>query len=130
MANSNPFDPILYQTLVGIGKSAPRLKWYLTAIVALGALNYPEEIPKLYALLLSDQIPKPERKSETSKMREALTKVCGIQGAAKVSCHVLCGRFHHDDGHAEKKALDRKCPSSPSYSHSGRTNGLDLSPSR
>lgn len=57
----------------------------MTAVVALGALNYPEEIPKLYRLLLDAYIPEAEQKSETGKIREALTKLCGIMGAAKVS---------------------------------------------
>lgn len=61
-----------------------QLKWYLGAIVALGALNYPEEIPTLYQRLLEHYIPETEQFDETRKIKEALTKVCGIQGAAKV----------------------------------------------
>jgi hypothetical protein len=56
-------------------------------MVALGAMNYPEEIPNLYTRLLASYIPKEEQFSETRKIREAFTKLCGIQGAAKVECH-------------------------------------------
>lgn len=83
MAHS--IDVNFYHSLAATAKSAPRFKWYMTAVVALGALNYPEEVPKLYRLLLDAYIPKAEHKSETTKIREALTKVCGIMGAAKVS---------------------------------------------
>ena len=78
-------DPDFMSSLASAGApAAPRFKWYLTAIVALGALNYPEEIPTLYSHLLQQYIPEAEQKSETRKLLEGLTKVCGIQGAAKV----------------------------------------------
>lgn len=79
------FDVDFYHSLAATGKSAARVKWYRTAIVALGALNYPEEIPKLYQLLLTSYIPEADQQLETGKIRESLTKVCGIMGAAKVS---------------------------------------------
>jgi hypothetical protein len=62
----------------------PRLKWYLTTIIALGGMNYPELIPEIYPILLRDHISEKEHESETRKIREGLTKVCGIWGAAKV----------------------------------------------
>lgn len=73
-------------SLAECGKPAEStFRWYLTAIVALGALNYPEEIPGFYRHLLDQYIPEPEQRQETRKILEGLTKVCGIQGAAKVS---------------------------------------------
>ncbi|KAJ5669899.1 uncharacterized protein N7477_005262 [Penicillium maclennaniae] len=112
-----PFDVNLYHSLTAIGRLAPRLKWYLTAVVALGALNYPEEIPKLYTLLLSDHIPKPDQKSETSKMREGLTKVCGIHGAAKTGSALralatatppeLADSTYHRAGDTREEAIRR-----------------------
>lgn len=82
---TDQFDVNFYHSLAATGESAIRFKWYRTAIVALGALNFPEEIPKLYKLLLDTYIPEADQKLETSKLRESLTKVCGIMGAAKVS---------------------------------------------
>jgi hypothetical protein len=79
------FNAEFYRSLADVGKSSTQFKWYLTAIVALGALNYPEEIPNLYKHLLEVYIPEPDRFEETKKIREGLTKVSGIMGAAKVS---------------------------------------------
>lgn len=77
-------DNEFIESLAETGKASPSFKWYLGAIVALGALNYPEEIPTLYSRLLEAYIPSEDQFDETRKMKEALTKVCGIQGAAKV----------------------------------------------
>lgn len=76
-------DDFLHE-LANLAAPYPRYKWYLSAMVALGAMNYPEEIPNLYTRLLESYIPKEEHFSETRKMRETFTKLCGIQGAAKV----------------------------------------------
>ncbi len=59
-------------------------KWYITAIVAVAGMNYSELIPELYKTLLAEYIPEDKHFSETRKLREALTKTCGIWGAAKV----------------------------------------------
>lgn len=67
----------------------PRLRWYLTAAIALGGMNYPEEIPALYAAVLEDYVESDDeqkQKEATGKLREGLTKACGIWGAAKVFC--------------------------------------------
>jgi hypothetical protein len=66
------------------GVDQPRLKWYITMILAFGGMNYPELIPDLYEILLNEHILESEHVNETRKIREALTKVCGIWGAAKV----------------------------------------------
>jgi hypothetical protein len=66
------------------GQQTPRLKWYLTTIIAFGGMNYPELIPELYDILLKEYIPQEEQMQETRKIREGLTKLCGIWGAAKV----------------------------------------------
>ncbi|KAI9752417.1 MAG: hypothetical protein M4579_005641 [Chaenotheca gracillima] len=76
-------DDDFVRELASRGKQYPRCKWYFTALVALGAMNYPEEIPDLYRRLLESYIAPEEHMSETRKMREAFTKLCGIQGAAK-----------------------------------------------
>lgn len=65
-------------------RSDSKLKWYITAIIALAGMNYAELIPDLYTTLLSDFIPVPNQFAETRKIREGLTKCCGIWGAAKV----------------------------------------------
>ncbi|KIW19195.1 hypothetical protein PV08_03489 [Exophiala spinifera] len=65
------------------GHQPPRLKWYLTTIIAFGGMNYPELIPELYQILLREHIHEEEQMQETRKIREGLTKICGIWGAAK-----------------------------------------------
>ncbi|KAK5192631.1 hypothetical protein LTR99_009615 [Exophiala xenobiotica] len=65
------------------GQQPPRLKWYLTTIIAFGGMNYPELIPEFYEILLKEYIPQEEQMQETRKIREGLTKLCGIWGAAK-----------------------------------------------
>ncbi len=82
-------DNDFIESLAESGKLYPNFKWYLGAVVALSAVNYSEEIPTLYARLLEQYIPKDDQFNETRKIKEALTKVCGIQGAAKVSCSRL-----------------------------------------
>lgn len=84
-ANMALLDNEFIESLAELGKPYPNFKWYLGAVVALGALNYPEEIPTLYGRLLELYIPPADQFNETRKIKEALTKVCGIQGAAKVS---------------------------------------------
>ncbi len=82
---TSKLDPAFIAEVAEIGQPiSPKFQWYLTAVVGLGALNYPEEIPGLYVHLLENYIPESEHKSATRKIREGLTKVCGIQGAAKV----------------------------------------------
>lgn len=66
-------------------EAGSKYPWYRGAIVALGALNYPEEIPGLYLHLLDKWIPEQDQKTETRKILEGLTKASGIVGAAKVS---------------------------------------------
>lgn len=65
-------------------RSDSQLKWYITAIIALAGMNYAELIPDLYTTLLTDDISVADQFAETRKIREALTKCCGIWGAAKV----------------------------------------------
>ncbi|KIW88137.1 uncharacterized protein Z519_11248 [Cladophialophora bantiana CBS 173.52] len=67
---------------IGCGER-PRLKWYITAIIAFGGMNYAELIPELYKIVLGTYVADEDQMSETRKIREALTKVCGIWGAAK-----------------------------------------------
>lgn len=61
-----------------------RLKWYLTVVIALGGLNYPELIPDFYRTLLADFLVEEQHEAVTRELREGLTKACGIWGAAKV----------------------------------------------
>lgn len=77
-------DDQFLDELAALAAPYPRYKWYFSAMVALGAMNYPEEIPSLYTRLLALYIPEDQQFSETRKIREAFTKLCGIQGAAKV----------------------------------------------
>lgn len=78
-------DHDFIQQLAKLGEPYPRVKWYITAIVALSALNYPEEIGPLYLQLLQKYIAPEDQFDQTRKIKEALVKVCGIHGAAKVS---------------------------------------------
>lgn len=85
---SNAFDKAFLDHLASLfgsaGESETQLKWYITAIVAVAGMNYAELIPELYTTLLQEYIPETEHYEETRKIKEALTKVCGIWGAAKV----------------------------------------------
>ncbi|KAL3481299.1 hypothetical protein BJX99DRAFT_253602 [Aspergillus californicus] len=76
-------DPDLVEQLAALGGPHPRLKWYITAVVALAALNYPEEIGPLYKRLLNDYIPPGDHVVQTRKIKEALVKAAGLHGAAK-----------------------------------------------
>ncbi|KAI0131933.1 hypothetical protein BJ170DRAFT_611810 [Xylariales sp. AK1849] len=76
-------DREFVQSLADLQKPGFRVKWYLGAIVVLGAINYSEEIPNLYRLLLEKYIEEKDHYEETRKIKEATTKVCGIHGAAK-----------------------------------------------
>jgi hypothetical protein len=78
-------DADFISALADVGAPAgSQFPWYRGAIIALGALNYPEEIPSFYSHVLSKYIPEEEQKLETQKILEGLTKASGIVGAAKV----------------------------------------------
>ena len=57
---------------------------YITAIVALSALNYPEETGPLYTRLLAEYIAPEDHVEQTRKIKEAVVKAAGLHGAAKV----------------------------------------------
>lgn len=64
-----------------------KLRWYTVLIVTLSAMNYPDEVPNVWAHFTEDYlplIPQEERLIAARKIREALTKSVGIVGAAKV----------------------------------------------
>ncbi|KAK5175430.1 uncharacterized protein LTR77_000569 [Saxophila tyrrhenica] len=65
------------------GAELPGFRWYLSAIVCLGALNYPEEIPHVYEQLLSQHLPETDHSKASQALREALTKASGIVGACR-----------------------------------------------
>ena len=77
-------DHEFIQQLAVLGGPYPRFKWYITAIVALSSLNYPEEIGPLYTHLLENYIEPKDHYEQTRKIKEALVKACGLHGAAKV----------------------------------------------
>ena len=77
-------DDAFVQELADLGAPYPRLRWYTTAIVALAAMNYPEEIGPLYTHLLEKFIPAGEHAEQTRKIRESLVMATGLHGAAKV----------------------------------------------
>jgi hypothetical protein len=82
-------DHDFIQQLAALGSPYPRLKWYIGAIVALSALNYPEEIGPLYICLLNKYIAPDDHYEQTRKIKEALVKACGLHGAAKVFLFLL-----------------------------------------
>jgi hypothetical protein len=79
-----PLDNDFIQHLAERGSAHPRFKWYITAIVALAALNHPEEIGPLYTRLLDTYIAPEDHVEQTRKTKEALVKAAGLHGAAKV----------------------------------------------
>lgn len=72
-------------SLARTGADIPGFRWYLSAIVFLGAVNYPEHIPSLYQQLLQHHIPEEEHFEATKALREAFTKASAIMGAARVT---------------------------------------------
>ncbi|KAL2846466.1 hypothetical protein BJY01DRAFT_234605 [Aspergillus pseudoustus] len=76
-------DTSFIQQLAELGNPHPRFKWYITAVVALAALNYPEEIGPLYTHLLDAYIAPEDHVEQTRKIKEALVKAAGLHGAAK-----------------------------------------------
>lgn len=73
------------QSLAKLGAGAsPDFRWYISAIVFLGALNYPEHIPALYQQLLEKHVPEDAQFEASKALREAFTKASGIMGAARV----------------------------------------------
>jgi hypothetical protein len=79
-------DEKFYSELARIESSVPnnRLRWYLSAVGCLAGLNYSEEIPPLYQVLLKSYIHKDRQLEETRIIREGITKAIGVIGAAKV----------------------------------------------
>ncbi|KFY23348.1 hypothetical protein V491_02585 [Pseudogymnoascus sp. VKM F-3775] len=71
------------QQLAVQGETNTRFKWYITTIVALSSLNYPDEIGPLYTQLLEKYIRQEDHYEETRKIKEALVKASGLHGAAK-----------------------------------------------
>ena len=72
-------------TKVYLAEPYPPFIWYITTIVALSALNYPEEIGPLYTQLLEKYIAPENQFEETRKIKKALIKACGLHGTARVS---------------------------------------------
>lgn len=72
-------------SLARIGTDIPDFRWYLSAIVFLGAANYPEHIPYLYQQLLKHHIHEEEHFEATKALRESFTKASAIMGAARVT---------------------------------------------
>ncbi|KFY77293.1 hypothetical protein V499_03276 [Pseudogymnoascus sp. VKM F-103] len=70
-------------SLARIGTDIPDFRWYLSAIVFLGAANYPEHIPYLYQQLLKHHIHEEEHFEATKALRESFTKASAIMGAAR-----------------------------------------------
>lgn len=81
-------DDSFIAQLVELGRPYPRFKWYISAIVALSSLNYPEEIGPLYTHILKNNISSEDHYDETRKIKEALVMAAGLHGAAKL-CHLL-----------------------------------------
>lgn len=64
-----------------------KLRWYYCVIVNLAATNYPEIIPEVWQHCwqhVCEPLDHEGRFAVAQKMREALTKGCGIMGPAKV----------------------------------------------
>lgn len=92
-------DHDFIRQLAALGEPHPRFQWYIGAIVALSALNYPEEIGPMYTHLLEKYIAPDDHYKQTRKIKEALVKACGLHGAAKVGlpvCPILCTRLNFE----------------------------------
>lgn len=111
-------------SLARIGADIPDFKWYLSAIVFLGAANYPEHIPYLYQQLLQHHIHEEEYFEATKALREAFTKASAIMGAARVTSSpsqsldvaLLTPPLHHSQSNLTF-SIDRQCHPPPRYCH-------------
>jgi hypothetical protein len=72
------------RTLAALDNPRDGLRWYLSVISCLAALNHPDKVASFYQFLLSSCVLEGREFNETSMIREALTKLVGIVGAAKV----------------------------------------------
>lgn len=64
-----------------------KIRWYMCVIVNLASLNFPELVPTIWdhmALHIFPSMSHNEKFKATQKIRESITKACGIFGAAKV----------------------------------------------
>lgn len=81
-------QPSFFSAVEAIPDLPQKLRWYSVLIVTLSAMNYPDEIPNVWAHLSKHYLPllSPEEQLIAArKIREALTKSVGIVGAAKVT---------------------------------------------
>ncbi|KFY96024.1 hypothetical protein V500_02586 [Pseudogymnoascus sp. VKM F-4518 (FW-2643)] len=92
------------QQLAAQGEPNTRFKWYITTIVALSSLNYPDEIGPLYTHLLEKYIGPEEHYEETRKIKEALVKASGLHGAAKTG-NAVRALYHATPSHL----IDNTC---------------------
>lgn len=79
--------PDFYAQVENLDTHSEKLRWYYCVIVNLAALNYPELIPEVWDHCwqqVCQSLEHDGRLDVAQKMREALTKGCGIMGPAKV----------------------------------------------
>jgi hypothetical protein len=76
-----------YSEVEQLTSTDAKVLWYMTVIVNLSSLNYPDLIPSVWQHISESLFPKlshEERFRTAQKLREALIKSVGIVGAAKV----------------------------------------------
>ena len=76
-----------FEQVEKIETQVAKVRWYYCVIVNLGALNYPDVIPRIWDHCwqnVCEPLGYDERFTIAQKMREALIKACGIMGPAKV----------------------------------------------
>jgi hypothetical protein len=77
-------DESFFALLAARDPPSARTRWYMSAFACLTALNYPDKVASLYQSVLGSYIPKDDAFEETKKICEAITKLVGIIGAARV----------------------------------------------
>lgn len=75
-----------------ISNDDAKIRFYYCLICNVAALNYPDLVPEIFDDAwhrVLEHISEEQQFKAAQKMREALIKACGIQGAAKVTLSLL-----------------------------------------
>ena len=76
----------LLDSALAFDDTSKRIRWYMSVIVNLASLNYPDVIPQVWEHFSSNvlqNLPQNERFAAVQKIREGLIKSAGIIGAAR-----------------------------------------------
>lgn len=84
---ASALDEAYFAQVEQLSSTDAKVIWYMSVIVNLSAINYPDLIPSVWQHIstsLFPQLSHGEQLRTAQKLREALIKSVGIVGAAKV----------------------------------------------